>query len=280
MLSSAGNPVIGPAPVRKALRMILECPECSTRYLVPDSAIGTEGRTVRCANCRHSWFQDPPPPEPAPPPPPPAPAPAPERFAEAASYAAAAYAAPVAETERPAFLEPAAIPQPRTAIPESVLPAPDYDAFAARQPFRARRNTSKRWTVIAIVAGLLMIAGVAAIVFLGAPGLLAQIGLPIGTQESPLRLKDNPIERRGLENGSELFAVSGQVTNPSAERQRVPDIRAELRDAQGRIVYSWTITPQQRTLNPGGTIDFNSAKLDVPANSKRLELSFAGEAAN
>jgi hypothetical protein len=45
------------------------------------------------------------------------------------------------------------------------------------------------------------------------------------------------------------------------------------------MVYSWTITPQQRTLPPGGAIDFNSAKLDVPANSKRLELSFAGDAA-
>ena len=260
-----------PAPVRKASRMILECPECSTRYLVPDSAIGTEGRTVRCANCRHSWFQDPPPPEPAPAPPP-----------VAESEPAFESATPAdEELERPAFLEPAAIPSARPAAPaESVIPAPDYDAFAHRPPFRPRRNTSKRWTVIAVLAGLLMIAGVGAILFLGAPGLLAKIGLPIGAQESPLRLKDNPIERRGLENGSELFAVSGQVSNPSSERQRVPDIRAELRDAQGRIVYSWTITPQQRTLNPGGTIDFNSAKLDVPANSKRLELSFAGEAAN
>jgi predicted Zn finger-like uncharacterized protein len=267
-----------PAPVRKALRMILECPECSTRYLVPDSAIGTEGRTVRCANCRHSWFQDPPPPEPEPAPPP---APPVAEPAAAPAFESAPAAAVDDETDRPAFLEPAAIPSPRAlAMPESVLPAPDYDAFAHRPPHRPRRNTSKRWTVIAVLAGLLMIVGVAAIVFLGAPGLLAKIGLPIGAQESPLRLKDNPIERRELDNGSELFAVSGQVSNPSSERQRVPDIRAELRDAQGRIVYSWTITPQQRTLNPGGTIDFNSAKLDVPKNSKRLELSFAGEAAN
>lgn len=239
--------------------MILQCPECSTRYLVPDSAIGPEGRTVRCANCRHSWFQAPAAPEPVPPPPP-----APLPVAPATDEPAAA--------DRP---EPVAPPLPAQVEPAYAAPA--EDDYTHRPSYRASRNPTRIWTIAAAIAGALMLAAVGLIAWLGAPGLLGRTGLAFAPKESPLLIRDNPIERRELENGSELFAVSGRITNPSNDRQRVPDIRAELRDAQGRLVYSWTITPQQRTLPPGGAVDFNSAKLDVPANSKRLELSFAGE---
>lgn len=224
--------------------MILECPECRTRYLVPDSAIGPDGRTVRCANCKHSWFQ------------------------------AAAVLDLVARAEAQAA-------PPPPAQPERYVPPPaedeDYDAFAHRPPFRPRRNPAKRWTIAAIAAGVAMVAVAGAIVSFGPGGIGSMIGLSLAQDTTPLTLIDNPIERRSLENGSEMFAISGKVVNPTNERQRVPDIRAELKDAQDRIVYSWTIRPEATTLAPKSSVEFNSAKLDVPVNSKHLVLSFAAD---
>ncbi|WP_033922620.1 MJ0042-type zinc finger domain-containing protein [Sphingomonas sp. 37zxx] len=248
--------------------MILECTQCRTRYLVPDSSIGGDGRTVRCAKCKHSWFQPP------------------------TVMNLAPKPAPVAEV--PVDPAPAAAPQPEPVAPVAAAPAtpapiysyvdpdidkPHFDAFAHKPPFQPRRNPARRWTAAAVVAGCSMLLGIGAIVYSGAPGIAAQLGLPIGAAETPLRFVDRSIERRYLSSGNELFVVSGRVNNPSNAAQRVPDIRAELRDPQDRIVYSWTITPELRTLAPNSGLAFSSGKLDVPANSKRLELSFAGESA-
>lgn len=38
--------------------MIIVCPNCSTRYMIPDGSIGESGRKVRCNNCKELWTQD------------------------------------------------------------------------------------------------------------------------------------------------------------------------------------------------------------------------------
>ena len=39
--------------------MILKCPECTTRFLVNEALLGPHGRKVKCASCKHVWFQEP-----------------------------------------------------------------------------------------------------------------------------------------------------------------------------------------------------------------------------
>jgi predicted Zn finger-like uncharacterized protein len=242
--------------------MILECSECRTRYLVPDTAIGPDGRTVRCASCRHSWFQEP-------------------LVLDLVNRADASRQAEAARARRSDAASPIARPDdnpPRATAQNAQgqnYPGQDYDAFAHEPPFRPRRNPARRWTVAAIAAGLAMLVGVGGILWSGAPSLATEFGLIGNVQAIPLKIEQYPIERRDLDNGSELFAVGGRIVNPTNSRQPVPEIRAELRDAQGRIVYSWTITPEKRVLGPGGSVEYHNAQLDVPSSSKRLDFSFS-----
>lgn len=116
--------------------MIIACPACGTRYAVPEAAIGSEGRTVRCAKCKHSWFQDPP--EPASPP---APAATPAPAGPVAANAGAASApvpppppTPPSEQAAAAPVEGPSVSHWRTSdgLADAAVPARPEGVLAAR----------------------------------------------------------------------------------------------------------------------------------------------------
>ena len=244
--------------------MILSCPACKTRYVVPDSAIGATGRQVRCAACRHSWMQGPSTPDISPAPPPNAPTDIPPpAFAPTRTPASAVEAAREI---------PPSPPRP----PSSILgPAPtaeeSFDAFAHQPPFRPRRNPAKLWTIVAVGAAALMLLATAAIAWFGVPRLGSNLAL--SRTATPLEITGQ-IERQPLASGNNLLTLSGRITNPTDEVQRVPPIKAELRDVRKIAVYSWAISPPVKNLQPGKSVPFNSAEVDVPEGARELHLSF------
>jgi len=165
---------------------------------------------------------------------------------------------------------------------EHAAPAPDIDPYAPEPPFRPRKNPARRWKIAAISAGLLLTGGIVAVQVFGTPTLAASVasklGLDVGTFDVPLLIQmPRKPDRRTLETtGAELFTVSGRIINPTKSSQRVPDIAAELRDLQGRVVYGWTITPPKRTLAPGESVEFDSAEVNVPNNARAIRMSFSG----
>ena len=287
--------------------MIIACPACSTRYVVPDSAIGVEGRTVRCAKCKTSWFQDgpeiaaSPPVEPELAEPPATTRPARDTAPEPPATTAPDRRAPaprpdhagdfdesVGEDEAPtrpatdpyedaAFEGPPPVQDAPPPMPREPEPDDDYSQFDYQPPFRSRRNPLKFWTAAAAIFALLALVTIAAVSYYGVPKWVP-VSQPTFALEQPdlvLNFPQGQQDRRTLPDGSILFAVSGSITNVGREMRRVPNVLIVLYDDRENRVFSFEAIPPRRELAPGEVVRINEMATDLPKRAKFADIGWS-----
>ena len=256
--------------------MIIACPACKTRYTVHDSAIGEEGRTVRCAKCRNSWFQEKP---------------------EDASgleqkWTADAGGAPdkaVPETgDAPAVEAQHRAGEPDAEQPEQLepasesLPAADegeVSYFDPEPPVTRRRRRFRLWAWAAVILVLVGAGAIAAVNYSGLPEWVPEERAMFAVAQPGLELDFPPgqQERYRLANGTEVFDAAGTITNASGETRRIPPVLIVLRDAQDEVVYEWEVVLPKRNLAPGESISINEAVADVPPSASFAEIGWKPE---
>lgn len=246
--------------------MILTCPSCDTRYSVDGTKFPSQGRTVRCAKCGHSWHQDPEAPE-----------------LEPALTAEPSIAA-MAPAAAPASVPDAAVPEPvaPAAVPESVTPtrayAPPPEPPAPRVPMASRLAVAAGWAGLIAVVLLIGVSAVRyrqdiAVIWPQSAGVYSSLGLKVSASGIDFR---EVAYKRESEDGQTVLAVSGKIVNGGSRQLPVPQtVRVTLSDASNHELYHWTFKPTATVLAPGQTIAFSTRLSSPPAAARHLEVRFA-----
>jgi predicted Zn finger-like uncharacterized protein len=203
--------------------MILACPACRTRYQVDDRAVvRPSGRTVRCANCGHSWHHLIPPPAPP---------------------------------REPRELSPGAVDVERlTANPTTMSPRA---AITAPPSPRHRRKGGG----LGFLVFLLLIGAIATGAYFGrervialwpqAAWLYGLVGLSSEGPSAGLDITDVTSTRN-----VDGLIVEGNITNRAAVSRTVPQLHIMLRDANQNEVAAKSADPPKPRLLPGETAHF------------------------
>ena len=246
--------------------MILTCPECSTRYLTKENAIGPNGRTVRCAKCDTTWFV----------------------ASEADELALQDNQVPV-EDIVPVSAGIAAATSPdiafgQEAAPAVVQPGAHVVMRDKVDQERRRRRLTSVGLIWAIPLALLFIAAILGYVFRqdivnGIPQTATIYkSLGVDVTLSGLNIED-PVTRSALVDGQPVLVVNGAVRNITAQTQDVPMVELSLHSKDGEALVTWLVDVKKASLGKKERVTFVSEYPNPPVDAVKLRYRFADETA-
>jgi predicted Zn finger-like uncharacterized protein len=215
--------------------MILTCPNCGTRFRVDPAALAPGGKMVRCSQCGHRWFAEPPRPEP-----------------DAGEPVSEPVAEPIPE---PPAVEAIAARTPR--VPSSA----------------AMVGWLVLLLVVLLLVGLVVGRNEIVAAFPQTALVYARLGLPVALPIG-LEFR-NLSSRREVEDGTVTLVVEGEIHNLAGTDRLVPPVRVSLLDKTGRELDFGLFDPPQRALPPGGMTRFEARLLDPPEAAETFVVTFA-----
>lgn len=215
--------------------MIVTCPECNTRYLAETSGFLPDGRTVRCANCANTWFQ------------------------EAPSDAAQTLAIESIEDVETQMVSPGA----------AALPAPYV------KPSTNLRGLAAILVVLAVIgaafSSALVLRRDVVEAWPPAQGLYNLVGLQVA--EPGLTFEDTNFQRR-VEEGQAVLIVFGEIVNDTDKPLRLLPVRITLRDAEEKSLDEWQFSLGNVVMQPQERRKFETRRANPPSNAYDLKVQF------
>jgi len=282
--------------------MLIVCPTCATAYQITLSALGAAGRSVRCAQCKNTWFATA---ESAVEEPAMAAASAPSRASvpppddfEAASDVSAEGVIPPDDAagrseETLAVADaPPLVPQDQGDAAADAAAAKfdpgvpdDIETIAAKRARLAHADRNDRRSMLRRLVSLPMLIVVLAAIVLGAlqwraavvrhfpqtASLYSGIGLPVNLRG--LTFED--VRSTGeFHDGVMVLVIEGTIVNLTRHTLEVPRLRLALRNSMGHEVYAWTALPPKTTLGSGNGLPFRARLASPPPDGRDVIVRF------
>jgi predicted Zn finger-like uncharacterized protein len=237
--------------------MILTCPQCGTRYFLPDVQIGREGRAVKCTSCGNVWRAEAPEPE------------VPQidlshQFAPEPEPAPVEFPDPEAEFASGAQRRAEILRQKK--------------AEAERKQRQAGVITAAVWAgLVAALAILLALAVIFRIQVVrwwpGTATAYAALHMPVNASGL---LIDKVRAAPAIVQGHRALVVTGVLTNASAGPRAAPAFHVNILDKSGKPLAQRVIqTTPQVALKVGEARRFQLQLADPPAGADNVDVTLA-----